>query len=32
MHTNQFAEHFNICEAFLPVNVATAPTTATGSR
>lgn len=23
MHTNQFAEHFNVCEAFLPVNVAT---------
>jgi hypothetical protein len=24
MHTNQFADHFNLCEAFLPVNVATA--------
>jgi hypothetical protein len=24
MHTNQFAEHFNVCEAFLPVNIATA--------
>lgn len=24
MHTNQFAEHFNIAEAFLPINVATA--------
>lgn len=23
MHTNQFAEHFNVCEAFLPVNIAT---------
>jgi hypothetical protein len=24
MHTNQFADHFNLSEAFLPVNVATA--------
>lgn len=24
MHTNQFAEHFQICEGFLPVNLATA--------
>lgn len=23
MHTNQFAEHFQVCEAFLPVNIAT---------
>lgn len=23
MHTQQFAEHFNVCEAFLPINIAT---------